>query len=514
MATAALRPVPMLLYTSPTFSASSWLAGDASKSSSKRLPKGRAVAVSFRRCHRGGSSRVGVVASAGSTEEVDAVVIGAGLAGLCCARTLTRAGKSVAVLEASDGVGGRCRTDEHEGFLLDRGFHIFSTGYAEAQKVLDYEALDFRRFYAGALVRFDNSFHRVADPFRHVVDGVFSLPNAVGSVLDKLLVGLVRFSTLAESEEAIYTKPESTIEERLRKIGFSEAMIDRFFRPFFGGIFFDNKLRTSSRQVVSNKTPLVMFYSVFRTLALGDNCLPAKGIGEIPAQIARSLPSGTVRLNNRVQSVAADALAVTLANGQSVRARDGIVVAADGPAAAKLLGSALAASPSTEGDPVGTICLYFVTTRPPRSENILYLNGEGRGIVNNMCFPSCVASSYAPPGKTLVSVSLVGTYPSKSDQELQDTVLAEVAAWFGESEVSTWRHLCTYRIPFAQPNQSPPTNFRRPVRLSRGLYVCGDHRDPATFDAAMVSGRRAAEALLEDAGVTVSGFKEAAQVSL
>lgn len=64
---------------------------------------------------------------------------------------------------------------------------------------------------------------------------------------------------------------------------------------------------------------------------------------------------------------------------------------------------------------------------------------------------------------------------------------------------------CFIRIPFAQPNQSPPTNFRRPVSLGGKLYVCGDHRDSATFDAAILSGRRAAEALLGDAAAAPGG---------
>lgn len=280
------------------------------------------------------------------------------------------------------------------------------------------------------------------------------------------------------------------VERAAQAEGFSEAIIDRFFRPFLGGIFFDGRLGTSSR----------MFEFVMRMLATGSNCLPAGGIGAVAAQLAGRLPAGSVRLNARVERVvprAGDAPAqVVLADGTVIRAARGVVVAAAGPEAARLLGAAAAGAASKAAPGVGTTCLYFSAPAPPRPEPILYLNGEGRGLVNNCCFPSTVAPSYAPRGATLASVSLLGTHEGTSDAALEDAVRAELGEWFGSAAVGGWTHLRTYRIPFAQPNQAPPTDFFRPVALGGGLFVCGDHRDSATFDGALKSGRRAAEALL------------------
>lgn len=56
--------------------------------------------------------------------------------------------------------------------------------------------------------------------------------------------------------------------------------------------------------------------------------------------------------------------------------------------------------------------------------------------------------------------------------------------------------LCQHRVR----EQAPPTDLRRPVALGGGLYVCGDHRDSATLDGALVSGRRAADAILAGGG--------------
>lgn len=425
--------------------------------------------------------------------QADAVVVGAGLAGLSCAVSLQKAGIKPLVLEASDGVGGRVRTDVVDGFLLDRGFQIFLSGYQEAQALLDYGQLDLKPFYAGSRVWLRGAFHTVADPFRHPVDGVLSLTNPVGSVLDKVLVGVVRLKSLLGSPDEILARPETTIAERLKAEGFSSSITTSFFRPFMGGIFFDRELGTSSR----------LFEFVMRTLATGSNCLPAKGIGAVAEQLASRLSPDTIMLGTAVDEVvpASEGVRamVRLAGGEAIEALHGVVVATDGPAASRLLGSAMKVAPSKDAPAVGTVCLYFAAPAPPSTAPILYLNGEDDGIVNNCCFPSTVAPSYAPPGQTLVSVSTVGVKAELSDAELEAAVRTHLSSWFGATQVATWRALRTYRIPFAQPNQAPPTNFQRPVSLGGSLFVCGDHRDAATFDGALKSGRRAALALADQA---------------
>mmetsp|Transcript_9058 Transcript_9058/g.33301 ORF Transcript_9058/g.33301 Transcript_9058/m.33301 type:complete len:492 (-) Transcript_9058:1451-2926(-) len=433
--------------------------------------------------------------STGPREDVDVVVVGCGVAGLCCARRLEDEGVKCRLLEASGSPGGRVKTDVHEeGFLLDHGFQIFLTSYPEAQRVLDYAALDLKPFYAGAEVYFDGAFHKVADPFRHPTDAVLSLANPIGSPVDKVLVGVQRSLTLLKSPEALLSEPETSIAEDLRTAGYSEAMITRFFRPFLGGIFFDNHLGTSSR--------LLRF--VFRMLATGSNCLPAKGIGAVSEQLASKLGGDTISYNSFVQSVACGedgSKQLLLKNGEQVRARKGIVIATEGPEAARLLadmdGETARDVAHSKQKPVGTMCLYFAAPSPPRDGPMLWLNGTGRGLVNNCCSPSSVSSLYAPAGQALVSVSIVGV-PEMSERETEQKVREELSEWFGAEKVASWRMLKAYTIPYSQPGQAPPTNFAQDVRVEKGIYVCGDHRQSSTLDGAMVSGRRAADAYLSD----------------
>ncbi|KAJ1291988.1 hypothetical protein BS78_02G358600 [Paspalum vaginatum] len=451
-------------------------------------------------CHAAAALRFSVSASAApagpspspSPAARRAVIVGGGLAGLSAATHLTSLSVPFTLLEASDRLGGRVATDVLDGYRLDRGFQIFLTAYPECRRLLDFPALRLRPFYPGALVFVGagEPFYLLSDPFRLPLRSLSALLSPVGTLADKLLVGLTRLRAAATPDHVILSAPEATTAEHLRQLGFSPSIVDRFLRPFLAGIFFDPALDTSSR----------LFELVFKRLALGDNALPEDGIGAIAAQLAARLPASSLRLNAR--AVAIGESGVTLDTGETIPSDLGVIVAVEQPEAEKLLPQLSSQdNPKTKSER-STVCLYFSTDRAPVQDPILLLNGSGKGIVNNMFFATNVAPSYAPAGKVLVSVSLVGSFTDREDADLADEVVRELGGWFGAGEVASWTHLRTYRIGFAQPDQTPPTTpAGRDPRVGDGLYVCGDHWCSATFDGALVSGRRAAEALAKDRGL-------------
>jgi phytoene dehydrogenase-like protein len=406
----------------------------------------------------------------------DAVVIGAGLAGLCCARELSAAGLEVLVLERSDGPGGRVRTDAVDGFLLDRGFQVLLTAYPEARRALDYERLGLRTFESGALIRRDGGFSRVADPFRHPFKAAGSLRRSPGSLPDKLRVARLRRRLSSFSLNEILTAPQVSTAEALRLEGFSQELVDAFFRPFLGGVFLDPSLETSSR----------LFAFVFKLFTEGEAALPAAGMQAIPRQLAAGLPDAAVRYGATVESAGPGE--VELAGGERITA-GAVVVAADGPEAARLTGAVEAPAPRA------VTTLHYAAERSPMGEPVLVLDGEGRGPVNDLCVPSDVAPSYAPPGAALVSATVLGI-PPLTDERLDAAVREQLEGWFG-AQVHGWRLLRALRIPFALPAQPPAalSPAERPVRIQDGLFVCGDHRATASIQGAMVSGRRAAAAV-------------------
>jgi phytoene dehydrogenase-like protein len=421
----------------------------------------------------------------------DVVIIGAGLAGLCCARELSRRGQTCLLLEASDRVGGRVRTEMVEGFRIDRGFQVLLTSYPEARAILDFDALQLHEFLPGALVRYGGKFHELTDPWRRPFAALLSLASPIGTFTDKLRVADYRGKVLRGPLVEGFEVPETTALEDLREAGFTPAMIERFFRPFLGGIFLDPQLVTSNR----------MLRFVFRMFSLGPATLPAEGMQAIPRQLAAGLPEGTIRLNAPVASIRPDG--VTLGNGMEVPAR-AVVVATEGPAADRLLQTLPTAGPgvgrfseavATTGQ--GVTCLSFAAARAPVQQPILVLNGDGTGPINNLCVPTAVAPSYGPPDRSLVSVTVLGV--GHDPAALERDVREQLVAWYGPAP-RDWHLLRVDTIPYALPRQAPPALAvpERSVRWRAGVYVCGDHRDNASIQGAMVSGRRAAEALLED----------------
>ena len=407
------------------------------------------------------------------------LIIGAGLAGLACARRLVQSGITCTVLEASDGIGGRVRTDHIEGFQLDRGFQVFLSGYPEARKTLDYAELDLRPFHPGALIRYGGRFHLMSDPFRRPQDMVHTLISPIGSFADKLRMWRMRQDALHHHLCSKMRDPARPTDEVLRAYQFSNAMVMHFFRPFLSGVFLDTELRT----------PCWIFEHVWGAFCRGATALPRDGMGAIAQQLAAPLPLGTIRLNEAVQYIQGSS--VVLESGEQVTG-DVLVVATDDATAARLCGGDVAT-----GSARGSVTLYFDAPAAPQRGPWLILNGEGTGLVRTLCVLSEAAPSYAPTGRALISVTT--TEQIGAHDNYPQAVLGFLHSWFG-SQVDKWRHLRTNHIPRALPplDALPPGNRTTSPREAAGLYLCGDYRESGTLDGALLSGRKAAESILVD----------------
>lgn len=420
----------------------------------------------------------GIAAEHRGVVATDVAVVGAGLAGLACATTLARRGIDVAVVEASDGVGGRVRSDRVDGFTLDRGFQVLLTAYPELHRQVDLAALELREFDPGALVWRSGRGSAVADPFRAPRHALATALAPIGSPIDKLRIALLRRQLRSCHPAELLRGDDRTTAEALAERGFSTAMIERFFRPLVGGIQLDPDLQASRR----------MFDIIFRMLADGAATVPARGMQALSDQLAAALPKGSVHLDSPVAEVSPGV--VHIADGRRVEARS-VVVATEGPAAVTLLGADRLGVPEVRSRPVG--CVWFAADRAPTDTRMIVLDGGSTGPVLNVAVMSNVAPEYAPPGRHLIAAAM----PGHVEGDLVGAARRQLRGWWG-SQVDAWEHLRTHRIAHGQPDQSPPLRPRRRVTLGDGLYVCGDHRDTASIQGALHSGRRTAEALSAD----------------
>ncbi len=401
---------------------------------------------------------------------MDIIVVGAGLAGLTAASELTANGHGVAVFEASDGPGGRVRTDTVDGHLCDRGFQILLTAYPAARDILDMNALDLQPFDPGAKILLGGgATATVGDPFRKPDQLLPTIKAEVGTLLDKARILRYRLETTRGSLDDLWEREDVTARTRFRELGFSSQMIDRFLKPLFAGITLDADLGGSSR--------VVDF--VFRMLSQGDAAVPRNGMGQISAQLAGRLAEGSLHLNQRVESITANSVA--LASGETIEA-DAVIVATGATEAARL---------TDEPDPGwrGVTSIWFSTPSPVETDPIIVLNGSGKRPLNSVVNMSAVSSAYAPAGSNTV-VASAPTVASGTEDAMRDQLVGLVGP-----EAAEWEVLRVDRIPQAQPMQLPGYDNRPAVRLENGVYICGDHRRDASINGAMESGRKAAQAV-------------------
>tara|TARA_R110002049_G_scaffold50370_2_gene142973 strand:- start:26372 stop:27694 length:1323 start_codon:yes stop_codon:yes gene_type:complete len=408
------------------------------------------------------------------------IVVGAGLAGLSCAVRLAQQGHSVTVLEASDRVGGRVRSDVVDGFTLDYGFQVLLTAYPACQALLDYDSLRLRRFNPGALIRSRGKFAMLSDPWRRPTQLWATAMADVGTLGDKIRVGLLRRACQQGSIADLYQRDAEPTAERLQACGFTANMIDSFFRPFLGGVMLDESLTTSSR----------MLEFVFRMFASGDVAVPADGMAAIPRQLADQLPRGSVRFNSSVVSL--DYPHVGLSDGSTLTASN-IVLATESSAAARLLGT-----PNLATSWHGATTIYYAAHQSPDHRKMLMLRGDEEGPVQTAVVLSDIAPQYAPAGRELISVSISDQHKDESTESLDLAVKKQLRGWF-QRDVDQWQRLRCYRVPFGLPQQSldpvvAPIDGPS-IGAPEGVYVCGDHRETASIQGAMNSGMRVASAI-------------------
>lgn len=418
-------------------------------------------------------------------------IIGAGIAGLAAARTLADAGATVELIESSDRIGGRVASDTVGGFTLDRGFQIYLSAYPEGKRFLDLKSLDLKPFMPGALVWNGARSATIAHPMREPLAAIAGVVRGVVPPSDALRMIPFASAALRGSADAPGASRGSSL-ERLRGAGISDRTIDGFFRSFFGGVFFDRTLATDASRLDF----------LLRMFAEGFACVPARGMGEIPAAMLRAMPAGRVRVRLNTAADAIDGTRVTLASGERLDA-DAVIVATDAHALRRFVRDL------PEIPWCSTLSAWFATPDASLLSPWLVLNGTGRGgdaigSFNHGAAMSSIAPSYcagaAGRGLFVANTTSLPANPDTAADTAEDMhrTLREI---LGAAATDGWELLATQRIPHAIPRQwTADIAARLPAQLGARAFVAGDHLEDSSINGAMRSGRKAAESCLAAIG--------------
>jgi len=403
-------------------------------------------------------------------------IIGGGVSGLIAAQVLEKKGFNPIILEASERVGGRIKTDIIDGYQLDHGFQVILTAYPAVKKYLDYKALELQIFLPGASIFKTHTQSIIGDPLRDISLLISTLFSGIGSISDKFKILKLNQKIKNKSLTDIFSEKEQTTLSYLKEFGFSKDMLNDFFIPFFSGIFLENKLETSSR----------MFEFVYKMFGEGHAAIPKAGMEAIPKQLLNNLKTTTFQYNTEVANV--EDGQITLTNGSELESDFTILTIPPGGLVSNLKNQ------PTEWR--SCVTLYFETNKRVIHKPLIGLIVKPDSLVNNIVYNSSLAS-VTKPAHELLCVTVIDDQ-NLSDHELVAAVEQELKVL---CNISITRFIKKYRITKALPKLENLKYEMKPseTQLSKSLFVAGDTQLNASFNAAMISGEQAALAVIKAA---------------
>ena len=401
-------------------------------------------------------------------------IIGAGISGLIAAQVLENHGYFPIIIESSDRVGGRVKTDVVNDYQLDRGFQVLLTAYPAAKKYLNYEALELQNFLPGATIFKNGKQSTLGDPLRSPSLLLPTLFSGIGTVADKFKILKLNVQLKKVTVTEVFEKPETTTHQYLQEYGFSDDVIANFFMPFFSGIFLEPHLETSSR----------MFEFVYKMFGEGDAALPKSGIEAIPLQLKNNLKKTTFLFNTKVSSVQENTIIL----------EDSTTLHSDYTIIATEANQMIPNLKNQELEWKSCETLYFETSSRKIDKPIIGLLSNENALVNNIFYHNSIGTT--TKGKNeLLSVTVVKKH-GLTDVELQNRVTTELESHCGISDV---KFLKQYSISKALPKLTDLQYVMSPseTRLTNSIFLAGDVQLNSSLNAAILSGERAAVGVVD-----------------
>lgn len=402
-------------------------------------------------------------------------IVGGGISGIIAALELESAGLKPIIYEKQDHLGGRVRTDYIDGYPFDRGFQVLLTAYPEAQRYLDYEELELQPFLSGSRVYYQGKTVRIGDPLSSATFWLDSLDPTLSTLKDKIKTLQLSMRLKGKSFSDIFSEDETSALEYLQGLGFSDRVIERFFTPFFGGIFLETELRTSSR----------LFEFLFKMFGNGNSVIPKGGMQKISDQLANKLKQTKILTSTSVEAVAPGY--ITLSDGTTI------------PSAHTIIATDLSQGIQTQKTVKWkrSINYYFEVDTPNYTDKIITLSANPDRLINNYYYPTNLIPH--PQGKTILSTTVINDR-GLSEEAMLDKIKDELKQTGVQGDLSL---ITSYDISYSLPDTSDIQFEHTPdkIVLDKGIYNCGDHTMMGSLNAAMYSGRYVAQHIINNINI-------------
>ncbi|MBT6018360.1 NAD(P)-binding protein [bacterium] len=401
-------------------------------------------------------------------KKTDIVIIGAGIAGLACAMKLKKNNRNFIIIEQSDRVGGRVGSIKENEYIFDLGFQVYNTEYYETNSLLNLKELKLKVFKPGASIYNGRRFEILSDPFRDPSTIFETFFSGMTTFKDKIKILTLKraLSSYCISEDQ---SEDMTTLKYLKSYGFSNKIINGFFKPFFSGIFLENQLETSSK----------FFKNVFSNFNKGYAAVPVNGMQAIPDQMVKNLNPHNLLLGNKVIE-AKNPEKIVLENNEIIEAKFMVLTGGS---------NSLVNNHIVEFNSVRTF--YFssrVKVKHPKYINLFPYDS----LINNIAILSSVSENYSPEGNTLFSITIIESDLSKS--ELIDIIQDKLSTYYGD-EKSNYIFMKEINIKQATIKQKTGY-FDLKIEDKKNILFAGDYTTYGSIEGAVVSGIKTAEKLI------------------
>lgn len=401
-------------------------------------------------------------------KKTDIVIIGAGIAGLACAMKLKKNNRNFIIIEQSDRVGGRVGSIKENEYIFDLGFQVYNTEYYETNSLLNLKELKLKVFKPGASIYNGRRFEILSDPFRDPSTIFETFFSGMTTFKDKIKILTLKraLSSYCISEDQ---SEDMTTLKYLKSYGFSNKIINGFFKPFFSGIFLENQLETSSK----------FFKNVFSNFNKGYAAVPVNGMQAIPDQMVKNLNPHNLLLGNKVIE-AKNPEKIVLENNEIIEAKYMVLTGGS---------NSLVNNHIVEFNSVRTF--YFssrVKVKHPKYINLFPYDS----LINNIAILSSVSENYSPEGNTLFSITIIESDLSKS--ELIDIIQDKLSTYYGD-EKSNYIFMKEINIKQATIKQKTGY-FDLKIEDKKNILFAGDYTTYGSIEGAVVSGIKTAEKLI------------------
>ena len=380
------------------------------------------------------------------------LIVGGGIAGLQAANILHQNNADFILFEKQASVGGRVSSTKKDGFILDRGFQVLQTSYPEVQRSLDLSKLQLHFFESGAMVKDQLFFNPLRRPFDLFSSDILTF---------KDVFSLAKIWFRLQGDVPALDVNKQTTQELIESYTFSNRFKNEFLIPFFQGVFLQETLTQ----------PASLFFYYLQQFLYGNAAIPSGGMQAIPDQMASSLPTDKLKLNQEI--VAISPISVTLKSGEIIEG-DAVILAVDLPVAAKILG---VQTPQT----LASRTFYFSAKKTATEPALLRLVGEEH-LLHFTCL-SDVNPGLAPAGKALYSATSLRNNTENVVKAALEKQLPGIKLTFIES----------FDIPHSLQKVD---DYEAVKNAANGIILAGDYLEFPSLQGALQSGRKAAEEIL------------------